>query len=124
MARLALHVLGTLQVTLSGTPFTDFESDKERALLAFLAEESEQPHRREKLVGLLESVLGSLTGCPETVRARTARRRGRHHRVQAYRVDVKPKLACIQVAMACLSWMASALLASHKMTTKSSAKRE
>ena len=40
MARLSLHLLGTLQVTLGGTPVTDFESDKERALLAFLAEES------------------------------------------------------------------------------------
>jgi DNA-binding SARP family transcriptional activator len=40
MARLSLHLLGTLQVTLGGTPITDFESDKERALLAFLAEES------------------------------------------------------------------------------------
>jgi hypothetical protein len=51
MARLSARLLGTLQVTLRGTPVTDFESDKERALLAFLAEESQQPHRREKLVG-------------------------------------------------------------------------
>ncbi|MFN2217886.1 MAG: BTAD domain-containing putative transcriptional regulator [Anaerolineae bacterium] len=53
MARLSVRLLGTLQVTLGGSPITDFESDKERALLAFLAEESHQPHRREKLVGLL-----------------------------------------------------------------------
>jgi DNA-binding SARP family transcriptional activator/predicted ATPase len=53
MAHLSLHLLGTFQVTLGGTPVTGFESDKERALLAYLAEESQQPHRREKLVGLL-----------------------------------------------------------------------
>jgi DNA-binding SARP family transcriptional activator/predicted ATPase len=53
MARLSVRLLGTLQVTLGGTPVTSFESDKERALLAYLAEESQQPHRREKLVGLL-----------------------------------------------------------------------
>ena len=53
MARLSMRLLGTLQVTLGTTPFTSFESDKERALLAFLAEESRQPHPREKLVGLL-----------------------------------------------------------------------
>ncbi|MEJ2735097.1 MAG: BTAD domain-containing putative transcriptional regulator [Anaerolineae bacterium] len=53
MAHLSVRLLGTLQVTLGGTPITGFESDKERALLAFLAEEAQQPHRREKLVGLL-----------------------------------------------------------------------
>ncbi|MBN1812460.1 MAG: tetratricopeptide repeat protein [Anaerolineae bacterium] len=53
MTRLSLHLLSTLQVSRGGTPVTDFESDKERALVAFLAEESQHPHRREKLVGLL-----------------------------------------------------------------------
>ncbi len=53
MPRLSLRLLGALQVTLDGIPLTRFESDKERALLAYLAEESQQPHRREKLAGLL-----------------------------------------------------------------------
>ena len=53
MARLSLRLLGTLQITLDGIPVTGFESDKERAFLAYLAEESHQPHRREKLAGLL-----------------------------------------------------------------------
>jgi DNA-binding SARP family transcriptional activator/predicted ATPase len=53
MARLSVRLLGTLQVTLQGTPLTGFESDKERVLLAYLVEESQQPHRREKLAGLL-----------------------------------------------------------------------
>jgi DNA-binding SARP family transcriptional activator/predicted ATPase len=53
VARLSVRLLGTLQVTLDGSPVTDFKSDKERALLAFLAEESQQSHRREKLAGLL-----------------------------------------------------------------------
>ena len=53
MARLSIRLLGTLQATLDGMTLTGFESDKERALLAYLAEESQQPHRREKLAGLL-----------------------------------------------------------------------
>jgi DNA-binding SARP family transcriptional activator/predicted ATPase len=52
MAGLLLRMLGTLQVTGEGCP-VDFESDKERALLAYLAEESGQSHRREKLAGFL-----------------------------------------------------------------------
>ena len=53
MARLSVRLLGALQVTLDGTPLTGFESDKERLLLAYLVEESQLPHRREKLAGLL-----------------------------------------------------------------------
>ena len=53
MARLALFVLGSFQVTLDGEPVTAFESDKVRALLAYLAVEADRPHRREKLAGLL-----------------------------------------------------------------------
>ena len=57
MAHLTIRLLGALQVTLDGAPLTDFESDKERALLAYLAEESGQPHTREKLAGLEASIL-------------------------------------------------------------------
>jgi len=53
MARLSVRMLGSLQITVDGTPLTGFESDKERVLLAYLVEESQQPHRREKLAGLL-----------------------------------------------------------------------
>jgi len=53
MARLSLSVLGPFQAALDGEPITDFESDKVRALLAYLAVESERPHRRETLAGLL-----------------------------------------------------------------------
>jgi DNA-binding SARP family transcriptional activator len=53
MAHLAAHLLGPFQVTLDGKPVTGFESDKVRALLAYLIVEAERPHRREKLVGLL-----------------------------------------------------------------------
>jgi predicted ATPase/DNA-binding SARP family transcriptional activator len=53
MAHLSLGVLGSLQVLLDGTPVTTLESDKVRALLAYLAVEADRPHRRETLVGLL-----------------------------------------------------------------------
>ncbi len=53
MACLSLFVLGPLQATLDGEPVTDFKSDKVRALLAYLAVEADQPHRREALAGLL-----------------------------------------------------------------------
>ena len=55
MARLSLSVLGPFQAALDGEPITDFESDKVRALLAYLAVESERPHRRETLAGLLDA---------------------------------------------------------------------
>ena len=53
MARLMLAFLGGFQVTLNEKPITDFESDRVRALLAFVAVEFEQPHRRDKLAGLV-----------------------------------------------------------------------
>jgi DNA-binding SARP family transcriptional activator/predicted ATPase len=55
MARLTVRLLGTLQVTLNGEAVSGLESDKARALLAYLAIERERPHRREKLAGLLWS---------------------------------------------------------------------
>ena len=53
MARLSICLFGPFRVTLDGEPVTAFESDKARALLAYLAVEAEVPHRREKLAGLL-----------------------------------------------------------------------
>jgi predicted ATPase/DNA-binding SARP family transcriptional activator len=53
MARLSLRLLGTLQATVDDCALAGFRSDKERGLLAYLAEESQQPHRRAKLAGLL-----------------------------------------------------------------------
>ncbi len=53
MARLTISLLGSFQVTLGGEPVTDFATDKARALLAYLAVESDRPHRREALAGLL-----------------------------------------------------------------------
>jgi DNA-binding SARP family transcriptional activator/predicted ATPase len=53
MARLSIRLLGSLHVTLDGEPVTAFESDKVRALLAYLVSETDQPHRRERLAGLL-----------------------------------------------------------------------
>ena len=53
MARLSIRLLGSFKVALDGQPVTAFESDKVRALLAYLAVESERSHRRESLAGLL-----------------------------------------------------------------------
>ena len=52
MTSLSLNFLGPFQVTLDEIPATDFRSDKVRALLAYLAMEADQPHRREALAGL------------------------------------------------------------------------
>lgn len=53
MARLTLTLLGAFQALLNGEPVTGLESDKVRALLAYLAVESHRPHRRQALAGLL-----------------------------------------------------------------------
>lgn len=53
MAHLTLSLLGPFQANLDGKPIAGFESDKVRALLAYLATESDQPHSRGKLAGLL-----------------------------------------------------------------------
>ena len=53
MAQLALSLLGPFQVTLDGKTLTGFESDRVRALLAYLAVEANRPHRREGLAALL-----------------------------------------------------------------------
>ena len=53
MAHLAISLLGPFQATLEGLPVTTFKYDKVRALLAYLAVESEFAHEREALLGLL-----------------------------------------------------------------------
>jgi DNA-binding SARP family transcriptional activator len=53
MAQLRLSVLKTFQATQAETPITGFRSVKTQALLAYLAVESDWPHRRDVLAGLL-----------------------------------------------------------------------
>ncbi|MBS3784263.1 MAG: AAA family ATPase, partial [Anaerolineae bacterium] len=53
MAHLSVSLLGPFQATLGGAPITNFESDKVRALLAYLGVEADRPHRRDALAGLL-----------------------------------------------------------------------
>lgn len=53
MTRLSVLLLGPLQVTLNGQTVTGFETEKARALLAYLATEANRPHRREFLAELL-----------------------------------------------------------------------
>ncbi len=53
MPHLSLSLLGTFQAALDGEPVTRFESNKVRALLAYLAVEADHSHSRDKLAGLL-----------------------------------------------------------------------
>ncbi len=53
MAPLRLGLLGTLHVTRADGSPARLESDKARALLAYLAVEADHPHRRDALLGLL-----------------------------------------------------------------------
>ena len=57
MAHLSISLLGPFQVTLDQQPVTGFQSRKVQALLACLAAESERPHTREALAGLLTTLL-------------------------------------------------------------------
>jgi DNA-binding SARP family transcriptional activator len=53
MARLSICLLGSFEVRLDGKVLTSFESDKVRALLAYLAVEVGHSQPREKLASLL-----------------------------------------------------------------------
>ena len=53
MPQLVLRLLGPFQATLGERPITGFESNKVRALLAYLAVEADRPHSRDELIGLL-----------------------------------------------------------------------
>lgn len=53
MAHLAMALMGLFEVALDGQPVTWFQSDKVRALLAYLAVEAASSHARHKLAGLL-----------------------------------------------------------------------
>lgn len=53
MPKLSLRVLGGFDAKLDGDSVASFRSDKERTLLAYLAVESDRPHRREELAALL-----------------------------------------------------------------------
>src|SRR4051794_34554482 len=53
MAHLSMRLLGAFQATLDDVAVRGFDSDKTRALLAFLVLEAERPHRRESLAALL-----------------------------------------------------------------------
>jgi adenylate cyclase len=53
MSRLTIRVLGPFEVTLDGEPVARFETQKARALLAYLAAEGNGPHRREALAEML-----------------------------------------------------------------------
>lgn len=53
MARLTLTLMGPFNALFDGEPITGFQSNKVRALLAYLAVEAVRPHPRETLSGLL-----------------------------------------------------------------------
>lgn len=50
---LSLRTLGTFAVSMDGRRVEGFATDKERALLAYLAVEDDRPHRRDELAALL-----------------------------------------------------------------------
>src|SRR3954465_12160785 len=53
MPRLSISLLGQFQATIDSAPVTGFDTDKTRALLAYLAIEAARPHSREALAALL-----------------------------------------------------------------------
>lgn len=53
MISLSLRLLGAFAVSLDGQSVETFATDKERALLAYLAVEADRPHRRDELSTLL-----------------------------------------------------------------------
>ena len=53
MPRLEHFFLGPFEVRLDGKPVTGFESDKVRALLAYLAVEADHAHSRDALAALI-----------------------------------------------------------------------
>ena len=53
MPRLTLGLLGPVEVALDGEPVTGLAYEKVRALLAYLAVESDRPHHRDTLAALL-----------------------------------------------------------------------
>ncbi|MFN2129448.1 MAG: BTAD domain-containing putative transcriptional regulator [Anaerolineae bacterium] len=53
MARLSIYLLGPMQVALDGQIIARFETEKARALLAYLAVEADRPHRRDVLAEML-----------------------------------------------------------------------
>lgn len=55
MTRLALALLGPMQVMVNGQPIITFPYEKVRALFAYLAIESSYPHHRDRLAALLWS---------------------------------------------------------------------
>ena len=53
MPLLSLHLFGPFRATLGGVPIRSFESNKVRALLAYLVVENNRPHSREVLAEIL-----------------------------------------------------------------------
>lgn len=53
MAKLSVSLFGGFSVALDGRPITSFDSNKVRALLAYLVAEADREHSRDKLAALL-----------------------------------------------------------------------
>ena len=85
MSRLVISLLGPLHITLGGTPVATPLWAKTQALLAYLAAESDRPHRREVLAGLL------WPDQPDEA-ARHSLRQALHQLHQAFGADDPPPL--------------------------------
>ena len=53
MSHLRIALFGGFEASLDTQPLVDFGADKARGLLAYLAVESNRPHRRDELAALL-----------------------------------------------------------------------
>ena len=52
MGRLSIRLMGSFQASIDAVPITNFESNKVRALLAYLVVEAKHAHSRDKLADL------------------------------------------------------------------------
>jgi predicted ATPase/DNA-binding SARP family transcriptional activator/tetratricopeptide (TPR) repeat protein len=53
MAQLVLRLMGHFEASIAGKPITTFETNKSKALLAYLAAEADRVHTRDALAGML-----------------------------------------------------------------------
>ena len=104
MPRLSIRLLGPFEAALEGSPRIAFESDRARALLAYLAVERRRPHARERLSRLLwpdlperaaeRSLRAALATLRRLIRDRRASPRALSITRQAVQLDPRADVWC------------------------------